>query len=123
MFPSWRCLNRGLFICCRRLNRKCCGVVAVVVLLALNAPVAAPLAQQQARPDNPMIAVKTATVDGVRLQYLSAGHGPAVVLLHGYAETSRMWRPLMPRLAEHFTVIAPDPPGIGGSGIPANGLA
>jgi pimeloyl-ACP methyl ester carboxylesterase len=38
------------------------------------------------------------------------------------AETSRMWRPLIPRLAEHFTVVAPDLPGIGGSGIPKDGL-
>jgi pimeloyl-ACP methyl ester carboxylesterase len=66
--------------------------------------------------------VKTADVDGLRLQYLAAGHGPAILLLHGYAETSRMWRPLMPRLAAHFTVIAPDLPGIGGSDIPADGL-
>ena len=68
------------------------------------------------------ITMRTATVDGITLQYLSAGHGPAIVLLHGYAETSRMWRPLMPRLAEHFTVIAPDLPGIGGSDIPKDGL-
>ncbi len=45
-----------------------------------------------------------------------------VVLLHGYAETSRMWRPIMPMLAERFTVIAPDLPGIGDSEIPADGL-
>ena len=68
------------------------------------------------------VSVRTATVDGVKLQYLTAGRGPAVVLLHGYAETSRMWRPLMPRLAEHFTVIAPDLPGIGDSDIPKDGL-
>jgi pimeloyl-ACP methyl ester carboxylesterase/quercetin dioxygenase-like cupin family protein len=98
------------------------GAAAAAVLLALTVPVNAPLARQQARSDNPIVVVKTATVDGVRLQYLSAGHGPAVVLLHGYAETSRMWRPLMPGLAEHFTVIAPDLPGIGGSDIPADGL-
>jgi pimeloyl-ACP methyl ester carboxylesterase len=61
-------------------------------------------------------------VDGLKLQYLTVGNGPAIVLLHGYAETSRMWRPLMTRLAGHFTVIAPDLPGIGGSGIPKNGL-
>jgi pimeloyl-ACP methyl ester carboxylesterase len=58
----------------------------------------------------------------VNLQYLIAGHGPTIVLLHGYAETSRMWRPLMPRLASRFTVIAPDLPGIGGSAIPNDGL-
>jgi len=61
-------------------------------------------------------------VSGVRLHYITAGHGPTVILLHGYAETSRMWRPLMPLLAERFTVIAPDLPGIGDSAIPADGL-
>jgi pimeloyl-ACP methyl ester carboxylesterase len=55
---------------------------------------------------------------GVRLHYLSAGKGPGLILLHGYAETSRMWRPIIPRLAERFTVIAPDLPGIGDSDIP-----
>jgi pimeloyl-ACP methyl ester carboxylesterase len=68
------------------------------------------------------VTVRTAKVDGLKLQYLAAGHGSAILLLHGYAETSRMWRPLIPRLAEHFTVVAPDLPGIGGSGIPKDGL-
>jgi pimeloyl-ACP methyl ester carboxylesterase len=68
------------------------------------------------------IATRTAKVDGLKLQYLTAGRGPAILLLHGYAETSRMWRPLIPRLAASFTVIAPDLPGIGGSGIPTDGL-
>jgi pimeloyl-ACP methyl ester carboxylesterase len=58
----------------------------------------------------------------VKLHYLTSGHGSVVILLHGYAETSRMWKPLIPRLAEKFTVIAPDLPGIGDSAIPANGL-
>jgi len=64
----------------------------------------------------------TKVVDGLEFHYLSAGHGPSVILLHGYAETSRMWRPIMPILAERFTVIAPDLPGIGDSAIPENGL-
>ncbi|MEO8258797.1 MAG: alpha/beta hydrolase [Acidobacteriota bacterium] len=68
------------------------------------------------------IAVRTATADGVTLQYLTAGSGPAIVLLHGYAETSHMWTPLIPTLAARFTVVAPDLPGIGGSDIPADGL-
>jgi pimeloyl-ACP methyl ester carboxylesterase len=37
-------------------------------------------------------------------------------------ETSRMWKPLVPTLATHFTVIAPDLPGIGGSDVPLDGL-
>jgi pimeloyl-ACP methyl ester carboxylesterase len=63
-----------------------------------------------------------ATVDGVRLHYLTAGRGPAVLLLHGYTQTSRMWRPIIPLLAQKFTVIAPDLPGIGESDIPRDGL-
>jgi pimeloyl-ACP methyl ester carboxylesterase len=63
-----------------------------------------------------------ARVNGVRLHYLTAGHGPTIILIHGYTQTSRMWRPLIPRLADRFTVIAPDIPGIGDSDIPADGL-
>jgi pimeloyl-ACP methyl ester carboxylesterase len=79
-------------------------------------------AAQQPPSSAAAIAVRTATVDGLDLQYLVAGHGPTIVLLHGYAETSRMWRPLIPRLVSNFTVIAPDLPGIGGSAIPSEGL-
>jgi hypothetical protein len=43
-----------------------------------------------------------------------------VILLHGFAETSRMWRPTIPLLAERFTVLPPDLPGIGDSDIPEN---
>jgi len=68
------------------------------------------------------IASRTAAVGGVKLHYLAAGHGPAVILLHGYTQTSRMWRPIIPALARKFSVIAPDLPGIGDSAIPANGL-
>ena len=65
------------------------------------------------------ITARDATIDNVHLHYLTAGHGPAtVILLHGFAETSRMWRPIIPTLAEKFTVIAPDLPGIGDSSIP-----
>ena len=60
--------------------------------------------------------------DGVKIFYLKAGSGPAVILLHGYTQTSRMWRPLIPQLASKFTVIAPDLPGIGKSEIPKDGL-
>src|SRR5213592_1021649 len=69
-----------------------------------------------------IIASRTAEVEGIKLHYLTAGQGPAVILLHGYTQRSRMWRPIIPLLAEKFTVIAPDLPGIGGSEIPADGL-
>jgi len=68
------------------------------------------------------IVSRTAEIDGVKLHYMTAGHGTPLILLHGYAETSRMWKPIIPVLAERFTVIAPDLPGIGDSDIPADGL-
>ncbi len=61
-------------------------------------------------------------VEGCTVSATVGGKGPAVVLLHGYAETSRMWKPLAVRLAPRFTVIAPDLPAIGDSSIPANGI-
>jgi pimeloyl-ACP methyl ester carboxylesterase len=73
------------------------------------------------RPDEG-IASRYAIVEGVKLHYLTGGHGPAVILLHGYTQTSRMWTPIIPLLAKKFTVIAPDLPGIGDSEIPKNGL-
>jgi pimeloyl-ACP methyl ester carboxylesterase len=68
------------------------------------------------------IVSRSAELEGVKLHYLTAGHGPAVILLHGYTQTSRMWKPIIPLLAEKFTVIAPDLPGIGDSRIPTDGL-
>jgi pimeloyl-ACP methyl ester carboxylesterase len=62
-----------------------------------------------------------AKVNDVRLHYLVAGEGDPVVLLHGYAETSHMWRPLIAELANTHTVIAPDLRGAGQSSTPANG--
>ena len=91
----------------------CCQSRTVLGLVALFAVFASPL---HAASD--AIASLTTEVDGVKLHYLPAGHGPAVILLHGYAETSRMWRPIIPLPAEKFTVIAPDLPGIGDSSIP-----
>jgi pimeloyl-ACP methyl ester carboxylesterase len=68
------------------------------------------------------IVSRDAQMNGVKLHYMTAGHGPALILLHGYAETSLMWKPIIPALAGRFTVIAPDLPGIGDSSIPEGGL-
>jgi pimeloyl-ACP methyl ester carboxylesterase len=65
---------------------------------------------------------RTAEIDGTRLHYLTAGSGPPLLLLHGYAETSSMWQALLPAIAERFMIVAPDLPGIGDSDIPADGL-
>src|SRR5947209_3092949 len=83
-------------------------VIGILILLAT------------ARAESQPIAARDAKIDNVQLHYLTAGRGPAVVLLHGYTQTSRMWRPIIPLLAEKFTVIARDLPGIGDSSIPAD---
>jgi len=76
---------------------------------------------QIAAADNKIVS-RDADVASVKIHYTTGGHGPAVILLHGYAETSRMWAPLFPLLTDKFTVIAPDLPGIGDSSIPNDGL-
>src|SRR5579862_8544087 len=63
-----------------------------------------------------------ANIDGAKIHYTIGGSGPAVILLHGFAETSKMWAPILPTLAAKFTVVAPDLPGIGGSSIPSGGI-
>jgi len=62
---------------------------------------------------------RDASIDGASIHYTTGGSGPAVILLHGFAETSRMWNPILPALGAKFTVIAPDLPGIGDSSIPS----
>src|ERR1700737_2409490 len=64
---------------------------------------------------------KFAEVNGVKLHYLIAGKGDPVVLLHGYAETSHMWLPLIAKLSDKHTVIAPDLRGFGQSSAPPDG--
>lgn len=53
--------------------------------------------------------------NGPTLHYVRGGAGDPVVLIHGFAETSRMWRPLLAELGKTYTVITPDLPGLGGS--------
>jgi pimeloyl-ACP methyl ester carboxylesterase len=62
-----------------------------------------------------------AEVNGVRMHCFIGGKGSPVVLLHGYAETSRMWLPIMPLLAKNHTVIFPDLRGAGDSSKPECG--
>jgi pimeloyl-ACP methyl ester carboxylesterase len=59
-------------------------------------------------------------VNGVSIHYQEAGDPSrsALVLLHGFPSTSRMWDRLIPSLAPHYRVIAPDYPGFGLSDAP-----
>jgi pimeloyl-ACP methyl ester carboxylesterase len=80
-----------------------------------------PLAKSWAPKSEQTTQSRFANANSVRLHYLVAGKGDPVVLLHGYAETSHMWRPLMAELANNHTAIAPDLRGAGQSSTPADG--
>lgn len=96
-----------------RITRATFITVSIVTLiLTINST---PLAQTQ-------IKDRFANVNGVKLHYLVAGNGDPVILLHGYAQNSHMWRPLMAALATTHTIIAPDLRGFGQSSKPMTGF-
>lgn len=64
---------------------------------------------------------RTAIANGIRLRYLVAGEGPLVVLLHGWPQTSQMWKGLAASLGDRRTVVAPDLRGYGSSDKPTSG--
>ena len=90
--------------------------LASVLVLAASALAPAPATTVAGFSD------KFADVNGVRLHYAIGGKGPVVVLLHGFAQTGLMWRPIMPVLARKHTVIVPDLRGAGDSGKPEGGF-
>jgi pimeloyl-ACP methyl ester carboxylesterase len=79
------------------------GAVAVVGLVAAQAALA-----QEVK-----IEERFADVNGIRMHYLVAGKGDPVILMHGYAQNSHMWRPTMRELAKTHLVVAPDLRGFG----------
>src|ERR1700710_2293923 len=63
----------------------------------------------------------TASVNGTTVHYVIGGIGEPLVLLHGFGQNWYMWNRLLPEFSKHFTVIAPDLPGLGESGRPVSG--
>ena len=88
------------------------GQTAVRALLTPDAEAADSLAQ---------VRYRTAMIDGIEIFYREAGpaDAPVILLLHGFPTSSHMFRDLIPRLAPHYRVIAPDYPGYGLSGTPS----
>jgi pimeloyl-ACP methyl ester carboxylesterase len=58
---------------------------------------------------------KTITLHGRPMVYAEAGDGPVLLLIHGMAGSFENWQAVFEPLANHFTVVAPDLPGHGGS--------
>lgn len=68
------------------------------------------------------VARKSIVVDGIRIFYREAGSArkPTILLLHGFPTSSLMYRDVIPLLAPHFHLIAPDYPGFGLSDAPGD---
>jgi pimeloyl-ACP methyl ester carboxylesterase len=104
-------------------RRSVLVAVLLAFLPAIGTACAAPV------PDVPPYAVATqndpkftgtfrhefADVGGVRMHYVTGGHGSPVVLLHGWPQTWFGWWPVLPALAQQHTVYAVDLPGLGDS--------
>jgi pimeloyl-ACP methyl ester carboxylesterase len=93
---------------------RCCGAIVALMLLVASIVMPGPALAQAAQS-------RFAEANGVRLHYLIAGQGDPIVLLHGFAETSHMWLPLIAELSAKHTVIAPDLRGFGDSAAPSDG--
>src|SRR2546430_1308157 len=60
-------------------------------------------------------------VNGINIHYVIGGAGAPILLIHGFGQNWYMWNRLLPELSKHFTVIAPDLPGLGESDKPDSG--
>lgn len=98
-----------------------CRLLAASIMLAclMAAPVQAaePVASKISSAGT---TYKTINVNGLNVFYREAGpnRGPAILLLHGFPSSSRMFDTLMPLLADRYHLIAPDYPGFGNSEAP-----
>jgi len=99
-----------------------CRVWAVIALAAFAMVPAGARAQTPQVPQVP-VESRFAEANGVRLHYLVAGQGDPVLLLHGFGQSSHMWRPLIRELAKNHTVIAADLRGAGQSDAPDEGYS
>lgn len=91
----------------------CIGVLAMVL--------AAGPAAAKVRPFPSSFRVQDIRTDGATLHLRIGGHGPGVVLIHGFGDTGDMWQPLAVELAKTHTVVVPDLRGMGLSSHPAGG--
>jgi len=91
--------------------------------LSASARVAAPGPHAVPAPGEALVETRYRTIDvgGVEIFYREAGPAPApvVLLLHGFPTSSRMFRNLIPMLADKYRVIAPDYPAFGHSAVPS----
>ena len=88
-------------------------MLAVRTPLALMASLLATAALAAVHPFPKAFKTEVIAANGTRIYVRVGGHGPAVILLHGYGETGDMWEPLAAALVRDHTVIVPDLRGMG----------
>ncbi|WP_433968362.1 alpha/beta fold hydrolase [Tunturiibacter gelidiferens] len=78
------------------------------------------VAQKKDKAMEQQVFYRTVTVDGLSIFYREAGRkdAPTILLLHGLPSSSRMFQPLLKRLADNYHLVAPDYPGYGHSDWP-----
>jgi len=96
-------------------------VIREFASVALSAMLIATPAPAQVQPFPAGFRTRTISTNGTQIFVRVGGHGPPVVLLHGFGETGDMWAPLAAKLAPDHTVIVPDLRGMGRSSHPVGG--
>jgi pimeloyl-ACP methyl ester carboxylesterase len=93
------------------------ALATVTVLLATTL---SSYAQREAGSMEQQVSYRTVMVEGVSIFYREAGPkgAPTILLLHGLPSSSRMFQPLLTRLADNYHLVAPDYPGFGHSDWP-----
>ena len=93
------------------------GISVLAVVLAATLGMNAPRKDKAMEPQVSYHAIK---VDGLSIFYREAGpeDAPTILLLHGLPSSSRMFQPLLTRLADNYHLVAPDYPGFGHSDWP-----
>src|ERR1700759_525621 len=93
------------------------ALITIAIVLAATPGLAA---QREAERMEQQVSYRTVDVDGVSIFYREAGPkgAPTILLLHGLPSSSRMFQPLLTRLADKYHLVAPDYPGFGHSDWP-----
>ena len=102
------------------LSRFATGAVLAMAAVAGDAAAASGSSPAATTSQPPVVSTHTIEVQGIKLFYREAGNpqAPAILLLHGFATSSFMYRNLIPVLADRYHVIAPDLPGFGFTEVP-----
>ena len=91
-------------------------ILVALAALGLALPAAAAV-----KPFPASFHIQEIPTDGAVIHVRVGGHGPAVVLLHGFGDTGDMWAPLAAVMVRDHTVIVPDLRGMGLSSHPPHG--